>query len=203
MRAERWDSGSTGAVPSPRSGGGAPRNRPPAREYGERQPGPRPPQRRPLDEHPSRQAPSRRGPDPRATPVGQARPAAARSRAVEPASGSKLRGAVAVLGVFLVTLAAAALDSYTGVGLGTLTTGALAISSLVGAFLVRRSDLMTLVVAPPLVFVAVAVVNTVLAPSATLSLPTLATLLIRGFPAMAIGVGAAVVVALVRLVTRR
>jgi hypothetical protein len=51
--------------------------------------------------------------------------------------------------------------------------------------------------------VAVALANIGLAPSATLSLPTLATLLVRGFPAMAIATGAAVLVFLFRLVTRR
>ncbi|MEU2348185.1 DUF6542 domain-containing protein [Modestobacter sp. NPDC049651] len=211
MRAERWDAGPSGAVPSPRSGSGSPRNRPPARDrqygerhpadrgYGERQPAPRPPQRRPGDERTSRPAPQRRG----AESSGQPRPAASRSGATQPATGSKLRGAVAVLGVFLLTLAAAALDSYTGVGLGMITTVVLALASLAGTALVRRSDLLTMVVAPPLVFVGVAVVNIALAPSATLSLPTLATLLIRGFPAMAIGVAIALAVGLVRLATRR
>jgi hypothetical protein len=68
---------------------------------------------------------------------------------------------------------------------------------------VRRRDLLSVVIAPPLVFVAVALANIGLAPSATLSLPTLATLLVRGFPAMAIATSAAVLVALFRLVTRR
>jgi hypothetical protein len=108
-----------------------------------------------------------------------------------------------VVGVFLVTLAAAAADSYLGTGLGMITTIALVGSTVAAGFLVRRRDLATVVVAPPLVFVGVALVNIVLAPSATLSLPTIATLLIRGFPAMAIAVGAALVVALVRAVSRR
>lgn len=122
-------------------------------------------------------------------------------RAAAPQRG--IAGALGVLGVFLVTLAAAAADSYLGVGLGTITTIALVGSTVAAGFLVRRRDLATVVVAPPLVFVGVALVNIVLAPSATLSLPTIATLLIRGFPAMAIAVGAALVVALVRAVTRR
>jgi hypothetical protein len=46
-------------------------------------------------------------------------------------------------------------------------------------------------------------VNIALAPSATLTLPTVATLLIRGFPTMAAATAAAVVLALVRLGTRR
>jgi hypothetical protein len=114
-----------------------------------------------------------------------------------------MRGAVAVLGMFALTLAAAAADSYIGVGLGTITLVALLLGSLVAAVMVRRRDLLSVVVAPPLVFVAVALVNIALAPSATFSLPTLATLLIRGFPAMGLAVGAALVIALGRLIARR
>ncbi len=122
-------------------------------------------------------------------------------RAAAPQRG--IRGALGVLGAFLVTLAAAAADSYLAVGLGTLTAIALVGSVAVATLLVRRRDLGTMVVAPPLVFVGVAVVNIVLAPSATFSLPTVATLLIRGFPAMAIAVLVALVLTVVRLVARR
>jgi hypothetical protein len=237
MRAERWDAGRSGAVPPPRSGSGAARSRPSARDRqyddrqyddrayddrryddrayddrryddrtraerpaprqpSSRQPGQRPPQRRPVDDRTGRPVAPGRGPE-----AAAARTSGSRSAA--PASGPRLRGAYAVLGVFLLTLAAAALDSATGIGLGTITTVVLGLSTLVATWLVRRSDLLTLVVAPPLVFVAVALVNTVLAPSATLSLPTVATLLVRGFPAMALGVGAALLVSLFRLATRR
>ena len=51
--------------------------------------------------------------------------------------------------------------------------------------------------------VAVALANIGLAPSASLSLPTLATLLVRGFPAMGLATGAAVLISLFRLATRR
>jgi hypothetical protein len=105
--------------------------------------------------------------------------------------------------MFAATLAAAAADSYIGVGLGIITLVALLASSVAAALLVRRRDLLSVVVAPPLVFVGVALVNIVLAPSATLSLPTLATLLIRGFPAMGLGVGAALLIAIGRLIARR
>jgi len=114
-----------------------------------------------------------------------------------------VRGVLAVLGIFLLTLVAAAADSYIGVGLGLITLVALTVGAVVATLRVRRRDLLSVVVAPPLVFVAVAVVNIGLAPSATLSLPTLATLLVRGFPAMAIATGAAIVLSLFRLVTRR
>ncbi|TFV55986.1 hypothetical protein E4P41_16330 [Geodermatophilus sp. DF01-2] len=140
-----------------------------------------------------------RPPEPRsAAPRSTGRGAAASA----PERGSRLRGVAAVLAVFLVTLAGAALDSWIGAGLGIVTLATLTGASAAGALLVRRRDLLTMVVAPPLVFIVVAVLNTALAPSASLNLPTVATLLIRGFPAMAIATAAALVVALVRWAAR-
>ncbi|SDC52266.1 hypothetical protein SAMN05660690_1750 [Geodermatophilus telluris] len=130
------------------------------------------------------------------------RPAARRGPS-EAGSGSRLRGAVAVLGVFVLTLAGGAVDSFFGVGLGTLTLVTLVAGSAVATLLVRRRDLLTPAVAPPLVFVAVAAVNVGLAPSASLNLPTIATVLVRGFPTMAVATVAALVVAIVRWAARR
>jgi hypothetical protein len=129
----------------------------------------------------------------------------ARSRTSAPAGaqGRKIRGAVAVLVVFLVTLAGAGIDSFVGTGLGLITLIALVGSTVFATLVVRRSDLFTLIVAPPLVFMAVAAVNIALAPSASFNLATIATLLIRGFPTMGIATVAAIVVALVRWATRR
>jgi hypothetical protein len=121
----------------------------------------------------------------------------------EDASGSRLRGVAAVLGVFVITLAGGAVDSFLGVGLGTLTLVTLVAATAVGTLLVRKRDLLTLVVAPPLVFVAVAAVNVALAPSASLNLPTIATVLVRGFPTMAVATVVAVVVAVIRWAARR
>jgi hypothetical protein len=122
-----------------------------------------------------------------------------------PAAGhaTGLRGALAVLGVFVLTLAGGAVDSFLGIGLGTLTLVTLVAASAVGTLLVRKRDLLTLVVAPPLVFVLVAAVNVVLAPSASFNLPTLATVLIRGFPTMVVATLVALVVAIVRWAARR
>lgn len=117
--------------------------------------------------------------------------------------GSQVRGLVAVLGVFLVTLAGAAVDSYTGVGLGRITLAALLGSTTVATLVVRRRDLVSVVVSPPLVFIAVAALNIGLAPSATFSAPTVATLLIRGFPTMAMATVVALVLALFRAIARR
>jgi hypothetical protein len=104
-----------------------------------------------------------------------------------------------VLLVFLVTLAGATADSLIGIGLGTLTLVALIGSTLLATWLVRRRDLVSVLVAPPLVFVAVAVADLAIAPSAHFSLTAMAPLLIKGFPAM----GAATVVGLVIAVIRR
>ncbi|WP_116449871.1 DUF6542 domain-containing protein [Blastococcus litoris] len=143
----------------------------------------------------------------RSAPVERPRAAApARERAsARPADtrGGRVRGVVAVLGVFLVTLGGAAVDSFVGIGLGTITLGALVASTALATVLVRRRDVLSVVVAPPLVFLAVAGVNIALAPSASFTLPTVATLLVRGFPTMGIATAVAIVLALFRLVSRR
>ena len=105
--------------------------------------------------------------------------------------------------VFLVTLAGAALESWIGTGLGLVTLVVLTVASAAATSVVRRRDLLTTVVAPPLVDILVAALNTALAPSASLNLASVATLLIRGFPAMAIATAAAAVVALIRWAARR
>jgi uncharacterized protein DUF6542 len=212
VRAERSDAGR--AYPSPRSGGSGPRGR--AGGSSEREGFER--------DHPSRggRPAERRAPDPRgggrpaprqpdesrrpAPPAEDRRPTGSSTvgRRGRPASSdSGVHGAVAALGMFLLTLVAGAADSYIGVGLGMITLVALTVGTIAAVFLVRRRDLFSVLVAPPLVFVAVALVNIGLAPSAPLNLPTLATLLVRGFPAMAIATGVAVVLSLFRLVTKR
>ncbi|MGY2127604.1 DUF6542 domain-containing protein [Blastococcus sp. SYSU DS0617] len=134
----------------------------------------------------------------------EVRPAArGRAEARPVTGGGRFRGAVAVLGIFLVTLAGASIDSFVGMGLGVITLTALLTSTAVAVLAVRRRDLLSVVVAPPLVFVAVAALNIALAPSASFNLPTVATLLIRGFPTMAMATGLAVVFAAGRLIARR
>lgn len=100
-------------------------------------------------------------------------------------------GAVAV--IFVVTLVVATLESLLDIGLRTLTLIALSGSTLLAGLWVRRSDLATIVVAPPLAFAAVAALEIVLAPTLTFTPTVLASLLVRGFPAMiiatAIGLG--------------
>jgi hypothetical protein len=155
--------------------------------------------------------PRTRRPDPRydGSPDVDRRPSArgereqARSQTQAPERGGRVPGFAVVIGMFLVTLAGAAVDSFVGIGLGIVTLGTLVGSTAIGTLAVRRRDLASVVVAPPLVFVAVAGLNIALAPSATLNTATVATLLIRGFPTMGIATGVALVLALVRLVARR
>jgi hypothetical protein len=205
VRAERNDAGSAAGrgYPSPRAGGSSARGRAPERDRLDRD--------RPAR---SGRPPERRAPDPRSGPSrgsgedhrpddrrgGGGAPGRTRSA---PAPGSGLRGVVAVLGVFLLTLVAAAADSFVGLGLGMITLVALTAGTAVATLTVRRRDLLTVAIAPPLVFVAVAVVNLALAPSADLTIPALATLLVRGFPAMGIATAAAVALSLYRLATKR
>jgi len=154
----------------------------------------RPDDRRPDDRRPAERRPSARPAAPRGAE-------ATRSRSAD--DGGKARGIVAVLAMFLVTLAGAGIDSFVGIGLGLVTLVALCGITAVATWVVRRRDLLSVLVAPPLVFVVVAGFNIALAPSAHFNLPTVVTLLVRGFPTMAIATGVALVLALVRLATRR
>ncbi|MDQ3474802.1 MAG: hypothetical protein M3492_00250 [Actinomycetota bacterium] len=85
-----------------------------------------------------------------------------------------------------MTLVVATLESLLGIGLRTLTLIALSGSTLLAGLWVRRSDIATIVVAPPLVFAAVAALEIVLAPTLMFTPTVLASLLVRGFPAMGI-----------------
>jgi hypothetical protein len=160
-------------------------------------------ERRPADRpRPDERRPTGR-PEPRSSSV-TARPKTAKPKAAQPAAdGGRFRGLVAVLAMFLVTLAGAGVDSFVGIGLGLVTLIALVSVTVIAALPVRRRDLLSVLVAPPLVFVAVAGVNIALAPSASFNLPTIATLLVRGFPTMAIATGVALVLGLYRLAARR
>jgi hypothetical protein len=120
-----------------------------------------------------------------------------------PEQGSRLRGIVAVACVFVLTAAGSVIDWMLGGGLGMLTLVVLVAATSIATLLVRRRDVISVVVSPPLVFVAAACVNIGLSDGVSFSLPTIATLLIRGFPTMAVATGAAVVLGLVRLISRR
>ncbi|NEK57863.1 hypothetical protein GCU56_08260 [Geodermatophilus sabuli] len=130
-----------------------------------------------------------------------AEPRATRRPVPVPERGGRLRGAVAVVVVFLACLAGAAVDSFFGSGPGLVTLVALTAATALATLAVRRRDLVTMVVAPPLVYIAAAAVST--AVFSTASLAAMATLLVRGFPTMAIATAVALVLALIRWAARR
>lgn len=125
------------------------------------------------------------------------------SGSTRPARGFTLTGLGAVAFVFVVTLAVATLESLIGVGLRTLTLLALSGSTLLAGLWVRRSDIATIVVAPPLVFALVAAGEIALAPTLTFTPTVLASILVRGFPTMAIATAVALLVCGYRLIRHR
>ncbi|MGY1773609.1 DUF6542 domain-containing protein [Blastococcus sp. SYSU D00813] len=147
--------------------------------------------------------------------VEQDRRAAARAAEVAvPERGSRLRGSVAVLGVLLVTLAAGYVDSIGTTGLGMITLVGLVASTALATLLVRRRDLTTMVVAPPLVLLAATAVYVLTSPgfevgegrnTLVAAGTAVATKLVLGggFPIMAAATGTALVLALVRWAARR
>lgn len=112
-------------------------------------------------------------------------------------------GIGAVAFVFVITLAVATLESLLGIGLRTFTLIALSVSTLIAALWVRHQDLATVVVAPPLVFALVAALEIALAPTLNLSVALMATILVRGFPTMAIATAIALLVCGYRIIRHR
>jgi len=121
----------------------------------------------------------------------------------QPARRFTLAGLGAVSLVFVVTLAVATLESLLGIGLRTLTLLALCGSTLLAGLWVRRSDLATIVVAPPLVFALVAILEIVLAPTLSFTPTVLAAILVRGFPTMSIATAIALLLCGYRIIRRR
>lgn len=113
-----------------------------------------------------------------------------------------LTGMGAVAFIFLVTLSVATLESLLGIGLRTLTLLALSGSTLLAGLWVRRTDVATIVVAPPLVFASVAALEIVLAPTLRFTPTVLASLLVRGFPTMSIATAIALLVCAYRIIRR-
>lgn len=117
-----------------------------------------------------------------------------------PARRFTLTGLGAVAFIFVITLAVATAESLLGIGLRTFTLIAISVSTLLAGLWVRRSDIATIVVAPPLVFTAVAALEIVLAPTLSLTPTVLASILVRGFPTMAIATAIGLLVCGYRLI---
>jgi hypothetical protein len=127
----------------------------------------------------------------------------ARRRDVPPPSGRPgptLTGVGAVLLLAGIAAVAGLLDVLAGSALRLIFAAGLVLGTLVASLLVVRRDLLTVVFAPPLVFVAASAVAVLLGRGETGGgLVDLATSwLVYGFPAMAAATGVAVVVWLVR-----
>lgn len=127
----------------------------------------------------------------------------ASSSAPQRARRFTLTGLGAVAFIFVSTLAVATLESLLGIGLRNLTLIALAGSTLLAGLWLRRSDIATIVVAPPLVFALVATLEIGLAPTLTLTPTVLASLLVRGFPTMSIATAVAFLVCGYRIIKNR
>ncbi|WP_029431744.1 DUF6542 domain-containing protein [Blastococcus sp. URHD0036] len=139
------------------------------------------------------------------TPRAAGRPA----ETTVPERGSRLRGSLAVLGVLVVTLAAGFLDATGNGTLGLITLVGLVGSTAVATLLVRRRDMTTLVIAPPLVYLAVVAVlkythrASGAGPKKVGAEVAAELALGQGFTVMAAATGTALVLALVRWAARR
>jgi hypothetical protein len=117
-----------------------------------------------------------------------------------PASGPALTGVGAVLLLAGIAAVAGVLDVLAGSSLRLIFACGLVLGAVIASLLVRRRDLLMVVFAPPLVFVAASAVAVLLGRGENGgTLIDLATSwLVFGFPAMAIATGAAAVVWLIR-----
>ncbi|MGY1747018.1 DUF6542 domain-containing protein [Blastococcus sp. SYSU D00695] len=126
-----------------------------------------------------------------------------------PETGSRLRGSLAVVGMFAITLLAGFLDAAGSPDLGLVTLVGLVGGTALATLLVRRRDLVTPVIAPPLVYLAVVAVlqfvhrtdgdglkQVVAKIAAELALG-------QGFTVMAAATGTGLVLALIRWAARR
>ena len=107
-------------------------------------------------------------------------------------------GMGAVLLIFFVTIAGATLDVFISTRLSVGAMVALTLGSILAAVLVRRSDLLTVVVAPPLVYLLVLTLS-VLLRNITFSTTGIVAWLSEGFPAMALATGSALLICGTRL----
>jgi hypothetical protein len=118
-----------------------------------------------------------------------------------PASGGPaLTGVGAVLLLAGIAAVAGVLDVLAGSSLRLIFALGLVLGALIASLLVRRRDLLMVVFAPPLVFVAASAVAVVLGrgESGGTLIDLATSWLVFGFPAMAIATGVAAVVWLIR-----
>lgn len=124
---------------------------------------------------------------------------------VQPSERTKrltLTGVGALVLLVVAGALGAAIDLLFGPGLGTATTVLLPIGALASSWLVRRSALFWVLIAPPLVYLGV-LAGSLLLSTGALSPAALAAGLVYGFPAMAIATLVGVAVGALRQVTQR
>ncbi len=119
------------------------------------------------------------------------------------APGMTLTGVGAVLVMIVATALGAVIDILLGPALGIATTIMLAMGAVLAVWLVRRSSVFTVVIAPPLVYLLVGVATLLLASDIGVTLTSVAATLVYGFPAMAIASALGVAVACIRQVAGR
>jgi len=115
-------------------------------------------------------------------------------------TGPSMTGASAVLLLTGIAGVAGVLDVLAGSSLRLIFAAGLVLGAVLAALLVIRRDLLTVVFAPPLVFVVASAVAVLLGrgESGGGLVDLVASWLVYGFPAMAAATGAAAVIALVR-----
>jgi len=115
-------------------------------------------------------------------------------------TGPSMSGTGAVLLLTGIAGVAGVLDVLAGSSLRLIFAAGLVLGAVLAALLVIRRDLLTVVFAPPLVFVVASAVAVLLGrgESGGGLVDLVASWLVYGFPAMAAATGAAAVVALVR-----
>jgi hypothetical protein len=118
-------------------------------------------------------------------------------------SAPSLTGLGAVLLVAILALLGGTFDVLTGVGLRLGFAVGLSLGTAIAALLVRRRDLLIVVFAPPLVYLASSLLFVLGSPGGAGSMNTLidasAGWLVYGFPTIAAATGMAVVIAGIRV----
>lgn len=125
-------------------------------------------------------------------------------RAVTGGSSSSLvmAGFGGVILIMITALIGAILDYLFTDRLGALTAIGLTLGAAAAAFVTRKRDLVSVMVAPPLIYALIAAV-VLLVGSRGFGVTVIADTAIRGFPAMALATGLATVIAGARLIFSR
>lgn len=141
-------------------------------------------------------AAARPAPQPGAAPVGSP------GRAAQSRSGLTVTGVGAVLLLVVAGALGAAIDLVFGPALGTATTVLLPIGALVASWVVRRSALFWVIIAPPLVYLLL-VAGSLAVGDGELTPAAMAAGIVYGFPAMAVATAVSVAVGALRQVNHR